>query len=69
MQPPGYSVEEADETGFADASTEERICGEGSEGVVSDLGVCWRRASVNEAEIVVCREDRCVEEDKPDIYP
>lgn len=57
-----------DEIGFVDVLMEERICGEGLEGVVLDFGVCWRCVLVNEVEIVVCREDWCVEEDKLDIY-
>ena len=36
---PGYGVEEADEGCFADAALEERVCGEGAEGVVADFGI------------------------------
>ena len=44
---PGYGVEEADEGCFADAPFEERVCGEGAEGVVADFGIGWGGAAVD----------------------
>lgn len=67
MQRPGKGVEEADEGGFADATFEERVRGEGAEGVVADFGVGGGGAAVDEGEIGVCGERRAVEQDEPDV--
>lgn len=68
MELPGSGVEETNKTGLADATAEERIGRECAEGVVSDLGVSGGCATVDEGEVVVCGEDRGVEEDQPYIY-
>lgn len=47
MKFPGDGVEETDEGGFADAALEERVCGEGAEGVVADFGVGGGRAAMD----------------------
>ena len=48
MKLPGDGVEEADETSLADATAEERVGGQGAEGVVTDLGISGRGAAVDQ---------------------
>lgn len=67
MKHPGNGVEKSDQTGFTDTTTEEGIGCKGTEGIVANLGIGWRGATVDEAKIVVCRKDGCVEKNKPDI--
>lgn len=67
MELPSYGVEEADEACFAYAAAEEGVGGQGTEGVVADLGVGGGGAAVDEGEVVVCGEDGGVEEDEPDV--
>ena len=69
MKGPGEGVEESDQGSFADAPFEERVCGQGAEGVVADFGICGRGTAVNEMEVGVCGEDIDVEKDEPDVCP
>ena len=55
MKLPRNCIEESNKTGLADTSTEERVCCKSAERVVTDFGVGWGSASVNEGEIVVGR--------------
>ena len=57
---PRNGVEQSDQAGLADTATEEGICCEGAESVVSDLGVGGRSAAVDEGKVVVGREDGSV---------
>lgn len=47
VQSPRDRIEEADKAGLADATAEERVGSEGPEGVVADLGIRRRCASVD----------------------
>lgn len=47
MQLPSNSIQKSNETGFADAPPEKRIRCQRPEGVVTNLGVCWRGPSVD----------------------
>lgn len=69
MEFPSYGVEKADQAGFADTATEERVGCERAEGVIADLGVSWGCAAVDEGDVVVCRENRGIEKDEPDVDP
>lgn len=53
MELPRYGVEKTDQGGFADSTLEERIGGERSEGVISDLGISWRRSTADQLEIAI----------------
>jgi len=67
VQLPCNRVEQSDKTGFADAAAEEGVCGESPEGVVADLGVGWRGATVDEVQVGVRVKDRRVYENEPDV--
>ena len=67
MKFPGDGVEEADEGGFADAALEERVCGEGAEGVVADFGIGGGGAAMDEVEVGVCGEGGRIKEDQPNV--
>lgn len=53
MELPRNCIEESNKTGLADTATEERICCKSTERVVTDFGVGWGSASVDEGEVVV----------------
>ena len=52
-----------------DAAAEERVGGQGPEGVVADLGVGGRGAAVDQPQVGVGVEEGRVEEDQPGVDP
>ena len=68
VQPPGDGVEHTRNAVLSDASSEERIALECTEGVILNFGVRWRGALTDEVEIYIGLEGRRVEEDEPYVY-
>ncbi len=48
VQSPCYGVQQADQRGFAYAALEERVSGEGAEGIVANFGIGGRGSSMDE---------------------
>lgn len=67
VQLPSDRIEQADEACFCNAALEERVCGQGAEGVVADLGVGRGPAAVDEGEVFVCGNGRDVEQRQPEV--
>lgn len=64
---PRDGVQKTDQARFANAAAEEGVGGQSSKGVVSDLGIGRRGASVDETKIFIRVENRRVEEYEPDV--
>jgi hypothetical protein len=68
LQLPSDGVEDAGEGVVCYSATEERVCGQGAEGVVADLVVGGRCALADEVEVSVGVEGGSVEEDEPCVW-
>ena len=67
MENPGHGVEEAGDGVLRDAAGEEGVRGQGSEGVVVDLGVGGGGAAFEEGGVGAVGEDGAAEEEEPDV--
>jgi hypothetical protein len=56
MHFPRNGIKKPNKASFCDAALEERICGQGTEGVISDFGVSWGPAPVHQRKIFVRRK-------------
>jgi hypothetical protein len=68
LQLPGYCVEDSRERVVCYSAAEERVCGQGAEGVIADLVVGGRCALADEVEVGVGVERGGVEEDEPCVW-
>lgn len=69
VERPRDRVEQANQTGFRDTAFEQRIGGEGAEGIVADLRISRGAAAVNEREVVVGRYGGDIQQDEPKVDP
>jgi hypothetical protein len=67
MQLPRNSIEDAGETVLGDATAEQRVCGQGTEGIVTDLGIGRRGTLSHEIEVAIGTERRHIEQNEPDV--
>jgi hypothetical protein len=67
VQLPGNGIENTRETVFGDATAEQRVCGQGAERVVADLGIGRRGTLSHKIQVAIGTERRHVEQDEPDI--
>ena len=68
VQSPRDCVEHTRDAVLGDASSEERIALEGTEGIILDFGVRWRSALTDKVKIYVGLERRRVEQYEPYVY-
>jgi hypothetical protein len=67
MQLPCNSIEQTDQTSLAHSAAEKRVGRKRSKGVVADLGIGGRCASVYKCKVGIGFEDGCIKEDEPDV--
>jgi hypothetical protein len=68
MHFPRNSIKKPNKASFCDAALEERICGQGTEGIISDFGVSRGPAPVHQRKVFVRRKGRDIQKSKPHIY-
>jgi hypothetical protein len=61
VQLPGNGIENTRETVFGDATAEQRVCGQGAERVVADLGIGRRGTLSHKIQVAIGTERRHVE--------
>ena len=67
VQLPGDGIENTGETVFGDATAKQRVCGQGAEGIVADLGIGRRGTLSHEIEVGIGAERRHIEQNQPNI--